>query len=924
MFRGHGALIRGVGCGLAVLVVLTEPVEGGQRTVDAVAPTRSHTVGVLPFTNLSRAQADQWIGTGIAETLASDLPRVYGVEVLAREVFSLVLLGGTVVGVDVAAEEAALRICRALGTTWLISGAYQRVDDRVRITAQVLAVETGAVVDTFKVDGVLDDLFSLQDQVVNALGTQLGIVAPVPTPTDRSGAPTLMIDGPPPPVAPEVITRDERHRATVRAVRLTAPLALDGRLDEVAYTRVLPMSDFIQQEPQEGSPATEKTEAWMFFDDDRVYVSFRCWESEPERMIVNEMRRDNFNVYQNDHVAFVIDTFYDRRNGLEFLVNPVGGRMDGQITNERRYNGDWNPIWDVAVGRFDGGWTLETAIPFKSLRYRRGSDQLWGFNVRRVNVWKNEHSFLVGIPNALGASGILQFSRAATVVGLEVPPRATNLDVKPFAITDLASDRTATPPVSNALGGDVGLDVKYGVTQNLVADVTINTDFAQVEADDQQVNLTRFSLFFPEKREFFLENQGVFAFGGAGTGAFSGGATTPVLFYSRRIGLHEGQEVPITVGGRLTGQAGKFSVGALNIQTGDPPAAGQGATNFTVMRVRRDLLRRSSIGAIFTGRSVSTYGGGSNETYGVDGTFAFYDNLRINTYWARTRTPGLSGDDVSHRAQVDYAGDRYGVQVERLVVGDNFNPEVGFLQRDDFERSFALFRFSPRPQSIAAVRKLTWEGRLDYFTDRGGVLETRQAQGVFGVLFENTDQFTATYTRNYEFLDRPFPIAPGVTIPIGGYGFQDVEVTYSLGRRRRLAGGLTVQHGSFFSGEKTTVGFGFGGGGFSGGRLRLTSQLSVEPGLSFNRITLPEGRFTTNVVTTRTTYTLTPLMFVSALVQYNASTRSLGANIRLRWEYRPGSELFAVYNEQRDTLTPRYLDLQNRSFVVKINRLFRF
>ena len=429
------------------------------------------------------------------------------------------LLGGTVVGVDVAAEEAALRICRALGTTWLISGAYQRVDDRVRITARVLAVETGAVVDTLKVDGVLEDLFSLQDQVVNALGTQLGTGAPVPTPTGRSGAPTLMFDGPPPPVAPEVITRDERHRATVRAVRLTAPLVLDGRLDEAAYTRVLPMSDFIQQEPQEGSPATEKTEAWMFFDDDRVYVSFRCWESEPERMIVNEMRRDNFNVYQNDHVAFVIDTFYDRRNGLEFLVNPVGGRMDGQITDERLYNGDWNPIWDVAVGRFDGGWTLETAIPFKSLRYRRGSDQLWGFNVRRVNVWKNEHSFLVGIPNALGASGILQFSRAATVVGLEVPPRATNLDVKPFAITDLTSDRTATPPVSNALGGDVGLDVKYGVTQNLVADVTVNTDFAQVEADDQQVNLTRFSLFFPEKREFFLENQGVFAFGGAGTGA---------------------------------------------------------------------------------------------------------------------------------------------------------------------------------------------------------------------------------------------------------------------------------------------------------------------------------------------------------------------------------------------------------------------
>ena len=933
--------LRDVCCGLAVLVVLTGAVEGRQRTVDAVPPTRSDTVGILPFTNLSRAQADQWMGSGIAETLASDLPRRYGVEVLPGELFSLARLSRTVVGADVAAEEAALRLCRALGATWLIAGAYQRVDDRVRITARVVAVDSGDVLDTLKVDGALEDLFGLQDQVVDALGNQLGAggdvssraatgsdlvppLATVPTPTGRSGAPTPVIDGPPPPVAPEVITRDARQRATVRAVRLTAPLVLDGRLDEAAYTRVLPMSDFIQQEPQEGSPATERTDVWMFFDDDRVYLSFRCWESEPERMIVNEMRRDNMNIFRNDHVAFVIDTFYDRRNGVEFVVNPVGGRMDGQITNERFYNGDWNPIWDVAVGRFDGGWTAETAIPFKSLRYRRGPDQLWGLNVRRVSMWKNEHSFLVGIPNALGGAGIFQLSRAATVVGLEVAPRATNVDIKPFAISDVTSDRIGTPPVSNDLGGDVGLDVKYGVTQNLVADLTVNTDFAQVEADDQQINLTRFSLFFPEKREFFLENQGVFAFGGAGTGAFGGGGTTPVLFHSRRIGLHDGREAPITVGGRLTGRAGKFSVGALNIQTADAPAAGVGATNFAVVRVRRDLLRRSSIGAMYTGRSVSLHGGGSNETYGVDGTFAFYDNLRFNTYWAKTQTPGLSEDDVSHRVQVDYRGDRYGVQAERLVVGDNFNPEVGFLQRDDFERSFGLLRFSPRPQSIAAIRKLTWEGRFDYFTDRTGVLETRQAQGVFGIEFENTDRFDATYTRSYEFLDRPFSIAPGVTIPVGGYSFQDVEVGYSLGQKRRLAGGLTVQHGSFLSGEKTTVGFGLGGSGFGGGRLELTPQLSVEPGLSFNWIDLPEGRFTTNLVMTRTTYAVSPLMFVSALMQYNSSTRSLGANVRLRWEYQSGSELFVVYNEERDTLTPRYPELQNRSFVVKINRLFRF
>ena len=263
------------------------------------------------------------------------------------------------------------------------------------------------------------------------------------------------------------------------------------------------------------------------------------------------------------------------------------------------------------------------------------------------------------------------------------------------------------------------------------------------------------------------------------------------------------------------------------------------------------------------------------------------------------------------------------MQLERLVVGDNFNPEVGFVRRDDFERSFGLFRFSPRPLAIAAIRKFLWEGRLDHITNRAGILETRQVQGQFGIQFENSDEFNATYTRSYEFLDEPFQIAPDVTIPVGGHDFQDVQLSFAVGRQRPLSGGVSVQHGSFFSGNKTTVDLGLGGGN-RGGRLELAPQLSVEPGVSLNWVDLPEGRFTTQLVTARTTYTATPLMFVSALLQYNSSNSSLGANLRLRWEYRPGSELFVVYNEQRDTLTPRFPELENRAFIIKINRLFRF
>ena len=735
--------------------------------------------------------------------------------------------------------------------------------------------------------------------------------------------PAGAIDGPPPPEAPATINRDAAGRATIRAVRV-ASLQVDGALDEAAYRDTPPFSDFVQTLPLEGQPATERTEVWVLFDDDNVYISARCWDSAPEsRWVANEMRRDSFNILQNERVGFMIDSFYDRRNGMIFNVNAIGGRMDGQMTSESDYNGDWNPVWEAETGRFEGGWTMEVAIPFKSLRYRPGQAQIWGLNVSRRVFWKNELSYVVPMPVAREPGAIFLSSLAATLVGLEAPQGGATLELKPYAIADLTSDRTTTPHVSNQLGGDAGLDVKYGVTQNLVADLTLNTDFAQVEADEQQVNLTRFSLFFPEKREFFLENQGVFAFGGAGTGPFGQNNDTPVLFYSRRIGLNQGREVPMQAGGRLTGRVGRFTVGAMNIRTGDEDVTGALPTNFSVLRIKRDVLRRSSFGAIFTGRSVSTLGPGSSETFGADANFGFHDTVNIDTYWAQTATPGSRGDDVSYRGRFEYRGDRYGVQLEHLAVGEDFRPEVGFLRREDFERSFGSFRFSPRPYAIAAIRRFVWEGRFDYYTSRAGVVETRLGQGFFGIEFENADRFELEYTRSYEFLDRPFQITGDVAIPVGGYRFQDTRAAYQFGRQRAFSGMLAVQRGSFYGGEKTTVEMGLPGG-FRSGRLEITPQLSLEPGISYNRVELPQGRFTTGLVTSRTTYTATPLMFVSALVQYNSSNASLGANVRFRWEYQPGSELFVVYNEQRDTLTPRHPELQNRSFVIKINRLFRF
>ena len=720
-------------------------------------------------------------------------------------------------------------------------------------------------------------------------------------------------DGPPPPTPPAVVNRDDSGKATVRAVRLATPLRIDGRLDEVLYDTVLPISDFLQVEPRPGEPATDRTDVWITFDETTVFVSLRCWQ-DPDRIAANDMRRDSYS--QDDYVDVALDTFYDGRNAAVFTIYASGGRFDAQITDERQMNMDWNPVWDLRTGRFEGGWTAEAAIPFRSLRYRPGRAQIWGINLQRYTQWKNESSTLNRIPVALGSMGIMQMSLAGPLVGLEAPPASRNLEFKPYLVADMVSDHLASPEVSNEVDADIGIDIKYGLSQNLTADFTYNTDFAQVEADQQQVDLTRFSLFFPEKRDFFLENQGTFGFGGAGGGGFGGSYDTPALFYSRRIGLHEGRAVPIEAGARLTGRTGRYTLGLLNIQSDDEPLSGAMATNFGVARLKRDILRRSSIGVIYTRRSIDQTGAGRNVAYGVDGTFAFFDHLTFNTYWAETRTPGLTGDDASYRLQMDYNGDRYGVQLERLRVGGHFNPGIGFVRRHDMRRSFGEFRFSPRPADSKLVRKYSWTGALAYVENGAGLVETREAEGEFEIEFHSGDELQLKYVRSYEFLPHPFPIASDITLGVGGYEFDYVQAELQLGQQRRLSGRFFLEYGDFYSGRKTTVGWGWG-------RVNLSSHFLLEPNISFNRVELPEGEFNVELIDLRAVYTMTPRMFVSALFQYDSESRGFATNVRLRWEYQPGSELFVVYNEQRDTLTQGFPGLNNRALIVKITRLFR-
>jgi hypothetical protein len=719
------------------------------------------------------------------------------------------------------------------------------------------------------------------------------------------------------PASAPVWEQEEDGDIIVRATRIAGPLTIDGRLDERPYHEIPAITQFVQQEPHEGSPVSEKTEAWIFYDDENVYLSCRCWDSNPEAIVANDMRRDSPNINEHDSFGVQFDTFADGRGGFFFYVNPLGGSRDA-ITQDTRPNNDWNAVWNWNVGRFEGGWTAELAIPFKSLRYRPGRDQTWGIQIRRLIRSKNERVHLTLLSPAWGSGAWNHLSQAATLTQLQAPARSRNLELKPYVTSSLRTDRLDDPPVRNRLGSDAGFDVKYGITRGLTADFTYNTDFAQVEADEAQVNLTRFSLSFPEKREFFLEGAGIFDFGnvpGTAGDERAGSGNAPLIFYSRRIGLAGNRALPVLAGGRLTGRAGNWGIGAINIEVDDSPAAAALQTNFTVMRVQRKILQRSSIGGIFTRRSASTVAPGANDVFGFDASFGLSPHVNVGGYVAQSRTDGLDGDDTTYRAQFNYDADRYGLFLDRIVVEDNFNPEVGFMRRDDFRRNLVQARFSPRTPSNPLVRKWIYEGKFDYITDNDSRLESREAQGRFQLEFHNTDSIAVEVARLHESVPENTFIED-VHVPVGGYSFSRATFSYSAGQQHRVSGETSLDVGSFYGGTRQTAEF--------KGRVEVTPRLGIEPTVSLNWIDLPEERFTTTVTGGRTTFTVTPRMFVGALVQYSSASSTIASNVRVRWEYQPGSEHFVVYTEGRSTFPVGRTELQNRGVVVKVNRLFRF
>ena len=730
------------------------------------------------------------------------------------------------------------------------------------------------------------------------------------TPDGTVSAPGLPeIDGPPAPVFPHVISRDDVGGATVRAFRLDEPLNFDGRLDEAAYERIEPISGFIQQDPLEGAPATEGTDVWVFFDDDTIFVSARCWDSQPDRWVTGNLQRDG-NLTQTENFAVVFDPFYNHRDGYYFQTNALGAMRDQLFTDEGNPNSSWNTVWEVRTARFSGGWTLEMAIPFKSLRYRSSGPQTWGVNFRRIVRWKNEASYLTRVAAQYGDPGLYRLSMGGTLVGLETPS-SRNLEAKGYALGTFGRETNG--------GGDLerftrnaGFDVSYGLTRGLVATATYNTDFAQVEEDTTQVNLTRFSLFFPEKREFFLESQGLFQFGGA-----SGATDVPIMFFSRRIGLDEGLTVPVIGGGRLTGRAGQFDVGLLQVATESEAPGERPRTDFSVVRLKRGILRQSYLGLIGARRSSPFSGDDSNLTGGLDVNLALSRTLTIASYYARTWSPDRSGNEASYRVLADYNSDRYGLKGERLSVGDDFNPEIGYVRRHDLSRTAVDGRYSVRPRESTFMRRVSLEGAYDDAADADGkALQTRELRGTFRVEMHTGDQWSVGHVDTVDILTEPFALQSAVVAP-GRSHFRDTRAEYQLGQQHRFSGRMFLNVGSFYDGHRTQA-------GVSAGRIRISPRFEVEPSVTWSRITLPDAELSPWAATTRFSVTPTTTVLITSIVQYNSQSRALGSSLRLRWEYSAGSDIFLVFSDGRTySETGREL-AANYSLALKVTRLLRF
>jgi hypothetical protein len=713
----------------------------------------------------------------------------------------------------------------------------------------------------------------------------------------------------------EIVATDERPRPVLAALEVREEIRLDGILDEAVWRRGQPATDFVQAEPREGTAATEKTEVWVAYDESNLYIAAYLYDSEPDKLVVTDIRKD-FGENTQDAFSVILDTFSDRRNGYVFSTNPEGARADQQVASEgREVNRSWDAIWSVETQRRPDGWSVEMRIPFRALRFDLEAVERWGLNFSRNIRRKNEVAYWSPIPRAYS---LTRLSLAGTLVGLQPTGAGRDLRVKPYVLGG-----TVREPGGTDFDGqrEIGLDIKYGLTPGLTLDVTANPDFAQVEQDEQRVNFTQFSLFFPEKREFFLENSGVFYVGDAARNLRVRQAPTPdedlLLFFSRRIGLNEAnQAVPIQGGVRLSGQAGGLVVGGLAMRTSTFEGAPE--NDYAVVRLRKNVLSSSDIGGIFMMRDAVGAEDDYNRVYGLDSYIRFPEEIDWSAYFVRTESPGAPDGQYAFRTSLNREGNFNHIKLGVMEIGEGFTNDLGYFRRTGIRKYFIDWGVRPRPESFRSrgVREIHPHIVWNYYDDLDGRIVAKRFHSGVTFFFNGGGNTQLAVNNNTERIESDFQLDPRIDpIPAGSYNWDELVWTFSTNPSRPVSTSIRATVGELWTGTQKAA------------QLTLNFQPSynLQASLSLSRTNADMdelGEFTRTLWTFRPNYSFHRNMFVDALIQYDPDREQLNSNVRFRLIHRPLSDLYLVWNEQRfttgDGIPP------GRSFQVKVTQMVAF
>ncbi len=672
---------------------------------------------------------------------------------------------------------------------------------------------------------------------------------------------------------------------------ITTPIQVDGRLDEDPWRLAPTIGELVQREPDNGEPPTERTDVRLLRDSEYLYIGVVCYDADPDGIVANQMARDA-GLGSEDRIEIVLDTYRDQQNAFYFATNPAGALVDGLLFANGQSNMNWDTVWEVRTRRTDQGWSAEFAIPFKSLSFPAGRSA-WGFNVARVIQRKVEEARWSG---ARLETQFAQVSEAGEITNLAGITQGIGVDVRPFVAGRWIDVRE---PAASAWTGRPGLDLFYNPTPNLKISATANTDFGETEVDARQINLSRFSLFFPEKRAFFLEDAGVFAFSNTAVSAPAFLAPTRfevIPFFSRRIGLLEGREVPVDVGLKLTGKVGDTDFGVLNVRTGAAPGVGE--NDAVVARVKHNLFEQSYVGVIAT--SGNPAGPLSSETVGGDlrlATSRFLDgskNLVLNAYALKSRNEGVSGNDASWGVSVEYPNDLVELEFTWREVQEDFEPALGFVGRRNLRLLRVGGRYNPRPARFLDIQQMF----MGMFYNRFTRLDTGEVESwnlhipaPIDWHFRSGDAIHAVMwpTIHYERLFEPFRIAPGVTLPPGEYRFTRWRNRVATAARRRLQVSLGWTLGAYWSGRADEIA--------TNVTYRIPPWFSVSFDTNQTFARLREGNFAARILTWQVNYTASPFLSFSNLIQYDNRSRNLGWQSRVRWIARPGDDFFFVFSQ---------------------------